>query len=228
MHPDISLRYIAVRSGVGSFGWSGNVGLKGYGAAIILGTVVTEADLKPTEPLPESESFCDKCKLCAASCAAGMFSAKEEESVTLGGRTFKFAKRSSILSCQLVCGGFSGLHKSGRWSTWSPGRFSVPVDEKELLDTLIRASGLYASWPIADDGGYKNPAFGDSGNLRITCGNCAIICAGNRDETKENYRILTTSGCVVQDESGKKHVLPSDEAAKRFESFKPEHKNLYR
>jgi hypothetical protein len=32
----------------------------------------------------------------------------------------------------------------------------------------------------------------------------------------------------VQDESGKKHVLPPDEAAERFESFKPEHKDLYR
>ena len=31
VHPDISHRYIAVRSGVGSFGWSGNVESRGSG-----------------------------------------------------------------------------------------------------------------------------------------------------------------------------------------------------
>ena len=28
--------------------------MKGYGSAILLGTVVTEAELAPTEPIPES------------------------------------------------------------------------------------------------------------------------------------------------------------------------------
>jgi len=35
--PDISLRYLAVRGGVGLFGWSGNLGLKGYGPNLVLG-----------------------------------------------------------------------------------------------------------------------------------------------------------------------------------------------
>jgi epoxyqueuosine reductase QueG len=60
LHPDISHRYIAVRSGVGSFGWSGNVGIKDYGASIILETVVTSAELEATEPIPDSDSFCSK------------------------------------------------------------------------------------------------------------------------------------------------------------------------
>lgn len=51
MPPDISHRYVAVRSGVGSFGWSGNVGIKGYGASIILDTTVTSAELTPTDPI---------------------------------------------------------------------------------------------------------------------------------------------------------------------------------
>ncbi|MHA1379434.1 MAG: hypothetical protein ACTSRG_13750 [Candidatus Helarchaeota archaeon] len=48
MPPEISHRYLAVASGVGSFGWSGNVGIKGYGTAILLGTLVTDAELVPT------------------------------------------------------------------------------------------------------------------------------------------------------------------------------------
>jgi epoxyqueuosine reductase len=50
--PDISHRYLAVRSGVGWFGFSGNVITKFHGAAVILGSVVTTAELEPTEPLP--------------------------------------------------------------------------------------------------------------------------------------------------------------------------------
>ena len=227
MYPDISHRYIAVRSGAASFGWSGNVGIKGYGAAILLGTVVTEAELEPTEPLAESESFCCKCKLCAASCVGRTFSAEEETSVTLGGRTFTFAKRRSYLSCHIVAGGPTGLHESGQWSTWSPGRFRVPEDDKELTEEYPKACEKYEKWVHVNDGGFPGDQF-VGGRLRITCGLCALVCSGNKDETEENYRILTTSGCIVQDESGKKHVLPPEEAAERFESYKPEHKDLYR
>ena len=44
MYPDISHRYLAVRSGIGHFGISGNVIVKEYGAAVILGSVVTTAE----------------------------------------------------------------------------------------------------------------------------------------------------------------------------------------
>jgi epoxyqueuosine reductase len=69
--PPISHRYLAVRSGVGHFGLSGNVITKEYGAAVILGSVVTSAELIPTEPLPPEENYCDGCRLCMASCASG-------------------------------------------------------------------------------------------------------------------------------------------------------------
>ena len=227
MYPNLSQRYVAVRSGVGSFGWSGNVGMKGYGSAILLGSVLTEAELAPTEPIPESESFCCKCKLCAASCVGKTFSAEEETSVTLGGRTFTFAKRKSYVTCHIVAGGMTGLHESGQWSTWSPGRFGVPEDEKELMEEYERTSRLYETRVHVNDGGFPGDQF-VGGRLRITCGVCALVCTGNKEENEENYRILTSSGCVVQDESGKKHVLPPDEAAERFESFNPEHRDLYR
>jgi epoxyqueuosine reductase len=228
MPPDLSHRYVAARSGVGSFGWSGNIGLAGYGAAVILGTVVTAAELKPTPPVPADESFCDRCKLCVASCASGMFARDEETSVTLGGETFTFSARNSYLRCQLVCGGFTGLHPSGRWSTWSPGRYRIPDTERELTETLFRAIGNYSDWPERADGsgGYQNMALTDT-NLRLTCGNCQIICWGDREETRENYRLLKSSGCVVQGEKGEIEVLPPDEAEKAFRRLDPDHRELY-
>jgi epoxyqueuosine reductase QueG len=69
---DISHRYLAVQSGVGWFGLSGNVIAKQSGASVVLGSVVTTALLEPTEPLPEDEKYCDECKLCMASCSIPM------------------------------------------------------------------------------------------------------------------------------------------------------------
>lgn len=231
MHPDISHRYLAVRSGVGSFGWSGNVGMKGFGTAIILGTMVTSAELEPTDPIPDEESFCDDCKLCLSACASGMVEKKKEMSVTLGGKTFSHGARKSYTLCHIVCGGFSGLAKNGKWSTWSPGRYKLPENgnEGELFGLLTRGISNYSKWPKRSDGdgGYSNTALGGI-NIRLTCGNCQIVCWGNKEDTKENYRLLSTSGCVIQRENGEIVALPPAEAASEFEKMKSEHKDLYR
>jgi epoxyqueuosine reductase len=228
MPPDLSHRYVAARSGVGSFGWSGNIGIKGYGSAILLGTTVTAAVLEPTPPEAPEDSFCDNCRRCVAVCASGMFSADEEMSVTLGGETFTFAARDSYLGCQFVCGGFTGLSRDGKWSTWSPGRFSVPEDPGEMTKVFLEAVGKYSRWPERTDGegGYVNPALAEE-NLRLTCANCQLICWGDHKQTRENYRLLKRSGCVIQRENGDIEVLPAREAAKAFAGLPPEHRKLY-
>jgi epoxyqueuosine reductase QueG len=228
MHPDISHRYVAVASGLGSFGWSGNVGIQGYGTAVILGTVVTTADLTPTDPIPENESFCDKCKTCVGTCVGGMFSKSEEDSVTLGGRTYTFSRRIDLNRCNLVCGGFTGLHRNGKWSTWSAGRFRVPEKPEETLERLVKSIKQSSRRPaMPSPGGFQSSALGQNMNIRLTCGICSYICFGDKDETRENYRLLTSSGCVIQRENGEKIVLPPEEAAEEFEKMDTVHQALY-
>ena len=142
--PDISHRYLAVRSGVGWFGLSGNVITKSHGAAVILGTVVTTAELEPTEPLPPEEKYCDDCRLCIASCLSGMMHPRERTTVTMGGYEFSYSKRRTYRRCDLVCGGFTGLARNGKWSTWSPGRFPIPKREEEFGPALVNA--VIKSW----------------------------------------------------------------------------------
>jgi epoxyqueuosine reductase QueG len=101
--PDISHRYLAVRSGVGWFGLSGNVITKTHGASVVLGSVVTTAELDPTDPLDEEEKYCDECLLCVASCQSGLMDKDERTSVTLGGEEFSYSKRRSYHRCDLVC-----------------------------------------------------------------------------------------------------------------------------
>ena len=223
--PDLSHRYLAVRSGVGSFGWSGNVGIKGFGTAVILGTCLTTLELEPTPPVPVEESFCDRCKLCHASCAVEMFDREEEISVTLGGVSFSHARRRNLILCQFCCGGFTGLHQSMKWSTWSPGRFRVPADGQELTKEFLRAVDLYAERPVMP-GGYEHSALKGSKQY-MTCGNCQIVCWGDKKETAKNVKLLHRSGCVLQRPDGSLYALPPEEAAQAFEKIEPERKQLY-
>jgi epoxyqueuosine reductase len=228
LHPEISHRYLAARSGVGSYGWSGNVGLKGFGTAIILGTTLTDARLDPTPPVPEAESFCDGCKLCIKACAGEMVDDREAAEITIGGVTFRHGARRSLVICNFVCGGFTGLHKSGKWSTWSPGRFVIPDwrDEKKLTDEFFRAMALYAQRPPMP-GGYRNPALGNDVKTYMTCGNCQLVCWGDKQETARNLKLLHTSGCILQRPDGSLYSLPPAEAETAFRGTAEEFRRLY-
>jgi len=227
--PELSLRYLATRSGVGSFGWNGSIGIKGYGTTIILGGIVTSAKLETTDPIPPEESFCVKCKLCTRVCGFQMFSDKEETSVTLGEFTFSYSKRINKLRCVLVCGGSTGLHKSRQFSTWSPGRYEYPEDNYEVNRLMTLAITHQKKRPEIRDHskGYAPSSFGGKGNVQLTCGNCQIICWGDRVENAKNYKILKNSGCVIQKENGELLVFPPEKAKEEFEKMNPRHKRLY-
>ncbi|MFW9949764.1 MAG: epoxyqueuosine reductase [Candidatus Thorarchaeota archaeon] len=228
--PELSLRYLAVRTGVASFGWSGNVGTKEDGTAIILGGIVTDAKLKPTQPIPESESFCDECKICTKVCAYQMFSPTEKTSVNIGGCIFSYSKRLNKMRCFLTCGGSNGLHLSGKFSTWSPGRYDYPENDIEVARLMSLAMTSQRKRPLIKDcsSGYEPASFGGMGTIQLTCGNCQFVCAGNPKETAQRYKLLVNSGCVIQHEDGKLEVFPTDKAKEVFESMPLKHQRLYR
>ncbi|MDI6753949.1 MAG: epoxyqueuosine reductase [Thermodesulfobacteriota bacterium] len=209
MHPDLSHRYLAVRSGVGWFGFSGNVITPEYGAAVILGTCVTSAELEPTDPLTPENNYCDRCKLCLASCCSGLMDPAEDAQVNLGGETFSYAKRRNYLRCEFVCGGMTGLHPSKKWSTWSPGRFFIPEDDNAFRDAMIKGIKAYDRRPPLE-GGFPHILM--RSKLYLTCGNCQLICWPDAEERKEKFRILTSSGVVIQRPDGSLERASPDEA----------------
>lgn len=224
--PDISHRYLAVCSGVGWFGLSGNVITKDHGASVILGSVVTTAELAPTQPLPEDDKYCDKCQLCFASCVSGLMDKKEHTTLSIGGTEFSYSKRRDYKRCDLVCGGFAGLAKNKKWSTWSPGRFDVPESEDEIDAALIES--FLASEPrppIA--GGFRQAAMPGSRTLNVTCANCQLLCHPERDERKRRYKLLTRGGVVVQNPDGTLEALTRKEAERRLAAMSPEQRAMY-
>jgi len=224
--PDISHRYLAVRSGVGWFGLSGNVITKQSGASVILGSVVTTALLEPTEPLPEDDKYCDECQLCMASCTSGLMHPKEKTTVTLGDREFSYSKRRNYHRCDLVCGGFTGLAKNGKWSTWSPGRFEVPEDDDEVQPALLQALLATAPRP-AIAGGFHAVAMPGLRVLNVTCANCQLLCHPERDERKRRYKLLTKGGVVVQNPDGSLEAVTRKQAEERLAAMSPEQRAMY-
>jgi epoxyqueuosine reductase len=224
MNPDLSHRYMAVRSGVGWFGFSGNVITPEYGAAVILGTCVTSAELEPTEPLPPEDNYCNRCKLCLASCCSGLMDPKEEARVTLGGKEFAYAKRQNYLRCEFVCGGVTGLHPSKKWSTWSPGRFLIPEDEGAFREAMIKGIKAYDRRPRME-GGFPHILM--RSNLYLTCGNCQLLCWPDLADRKENYRILTSTGVVIQKPDGSLARASPEEGEAYIQSLEAGRRLLY-
>jgi len=227
--PELSLRYLAVVSGIASFGWSGNVGAKDYGTSIILGGLVTDAKLNPTDRIPESEGFCNKCMICTKVCAFSFFNEEEETNVIIGGETFNYSKRGPKMRCFATCGGGNGLHRSGKFSTWSPGRYEYPETQEEVNRACqIGMVAQKRRLPYKDSSaGYQAAPFNGKYNVQLTCGNCNYICAGNTKETALRYKALVNSGCVIQREDGSLEIYPTEKAKEVFESMPLKHQKLY-
>ena len=223
--PDISHRYLAVRSGVGHFGLSGNVLRNKEGAALILGSIVTVAELTPTDPLPKEENYCDNCRICMASCASGFMSSQEIVTVTLGGFDFSYSKRRGYIRCDYVCGGFAGLHPSGQWATWSPARFKIPQKEDDFRQVFKIAAKAYAKRP-KPAGSFFHPSI-PGYKAEFTCGNCQLVCHPDKEERKRRHKMLTESGVVVQNPNGSYRAMSPKAAEEYLAVMDPKVRALY-
>jgi len=117
------------------------------------------------------------------------------------------------------------LHKSGKWSTWSPARFPIPENDDEFLGALINAAKPYVDRPKTNYGLYHPLVPGDL--LEFTCGHCQFICHPDKDVRQERFKMLANSGVVVQNEDGSLEAVSPEEAKKRLAAASPERRALY-
>jgi len=225
--PYLSHRYLAVRSGIGHFGLSGNVITAEHGAAVLLGSVVTRGELIPTDPLPAEDNYCDECRLCQSSCISGLMSRTEKATVTLGGMEFSYSKRLAYNRCDYICGGFAGLHPSGKWSTWSPARFPVPEKDEEFLPAILEAAGPYKKRPFIDFGANLYHPLTPGNRLEFTCGHCQFLCHPDKSIRNERYKMITNNGVVIQDADGTARAVSPEEAAAYLDTLDPETRALF-
>jgi hypothetical protein len=153
-----------------------------------------------------------------------MMDPKEETRVTLGGKEFAYAKRQNYLRCEFVCGGMTGLHPSKKWSTWSPGRFFIPGDDGAFREAMIKGIKAYDRRPRME-GGFPHILM--RSNLYLTCGNCQLLCWPDPADRKENYRILTSTGVVIQKPDGSLARVSPEEGEAYIQSLDGGKRALY-
>ena len=204
--PPLSLRYMAVGAGVGTFGWSGNVMVPGYWSNVYLGGVLTDALLEPDRPM--EETICDNCRICARVCPVEFINKKEQTSVTIAGKQFVYNSKRGDLRCVIGCGGFTGLSKDGKWSSWSTGRTILPETGEKLPELFARLRD-----DPANAAATRNITFGPKGvldrpreNIKTTCNHCITVCSGPLEVRKKWMDLLFHSGVVELDEKGREVV----------------------
>ena len=150
----------------------------------------------------------------------------EKTTITLGGVEFSYARRQSYNRCDYVCGGFAGLSKSGKWSTWSPARFPIPEKDEEFPVALRSAVKPYAFRPRPGIGFFYHALLlGNKGQL--TCGHCQLICHPDKDIRKRRFKMLTDAGVVIQLEDGSLKAVSPEKAREYLAAMSPEKRMLY-
>lgn len=198
-----------------------------HGAAVILGSVVTQAPLIATDPLPSEDNYCDECHLCQSSCISGLMSRSEKSTITMGGLDFSYSKRLSYSRCDYVCGGFAGLHQSGKWSTWSPARFSIPEKDEEFLPAILETVDAYRKRPFVDFGANLYHPLTPGNRLEFTCGHCQFLCHPEKNVRNERFKMITSSGVVIQEATGESRAVSPEEAITYLDSLDPEQRALF-
>jgi len=149
----------------------------------------------------------------------------EETVVNMGNVDFSYSKRRTYNRCEYVCGGFSGLHQSGKWSTWSAARFPIPEKDEEFLEALIKAVPAYRNRKKTDYGLYHPLVPGSL--LEFTCGHCQFICHPDKKVRQKRYKMLVNSGVVIQEQDGTLRAVTPEEAKNHISKMGPEQRALY-
>lgn len=212
--PDFSHRYAAVAAGIGWIGWSGNLLTEKYGAAVMLGSVLTSAELQPDPIISIHEDRCSNCRICISVCPSGYFHSKESISVKIGGIRQDYAKRGIPWRCGISCNGYHGLSHTGKWSTWSPYRLlqGIPEDDNELNKLSRRIRRFDPHKEHIRNYGQRDLCSDPSIVYEYTCANCQLICWPKKEDRNENLRLLLQSGVVVLTSDGKRMAVDPDDA----------------
>jgi len=223
--PPISLKLMARACGIGHIAQSGLLINKEHGAAFSLGGVVTDAVLEPTGPLPEEENYCDGCLVCKKACVADHINSGRV-SIELGNDTVRAGNCRLPARCAYPCGGITGLHKSGEWSTWSPGRFPLPEDDEDYRTISRRYVQQYLQ--RKRDGAISyNPLLAYPYEMQYSCCNCQFVCHPDIKVRKRRLELLTKSGVVIEEEDGRKRAVSPREANEFYSKMPPERRRLF-
>ena len=223
--PMLSQRHLAAAAGVGFFGMSGNILTPTHGAAVVLGAVVTNAELPPTPVLPREANYCDECNWCGSVCPTKFMSRTEFTSVKMGEHDHhKYSTREHHGRCGMHMMGVAGLSEDGTFSSWGPGRKRFPEDDDRVFPAILEMAGEAAKRPPVP-GGFATPH--DGGKINIMCSACNLVCHPERAVRAKRLKMWCQGGVTVQHEDGRIESMPVEDARAFLDAMPKERRALY-
>jgi len=201
-HPSFSHRFGAIASGIGAQGWSGNVMTREHGAAVYLGTVLTDALLESDEALPPRHFIDSSC----ASCFGLHALSEDKEWTTWGPYWIKEwvgrrpgAGRLEVRRKLMQRGGSTGdsaarfelIRRTGKTLFSMELMEALPLPDELPDDQAERNRILREHAALVGVTGFHDP------NV-LTCGQCALVCGPTVAETKRRFEALAEGGLVVR------------------------------
>jgi hypothetical protein len=153
-----------------------------------------------------------------------MMDKQEKTDIVIGDIPFSYSRRREYMRCEFVCGGMSGLHPDGKWSTWSPGRFEIPEDDKDFFGLMRKGVKAYYGRPDMSGGTYHIMM---KKKLHLTCGNCQLICHPDKKVRAERFKMLTSNGVVIQQPDGSLERVAPEKAKEHIAAMTGETRALY-
>lgn len=188
--PDISHKHAAMAAGLGVLGKSSLFVHSTFGAAVHLGSMITEAPLDPDPMIDiEEENPCDDCGYCNQICPVQAIRIDEEETFILAGKEFSHHKHD-LLRCLIGCDGLDGHeYHIGKKAvgTWSYNTREVSYPDEAL--ELINLNRQECRHPMELAERIMDP------HLQY-CGNCHKVCVGDRKRKDALFRLHIQSGVV--------------------------------
>ena len=143
----------------------------------------------------------------------------------MGKEEFEYGKRGDYSKCGIVCSGFTGLHPSKKWSTWSPARLDLPEKDEDFRFAMLNAVPAYLKRP--KKGNYFYHPIVPGHKLEYTCSNCQFICHPDKEVRKNRFKMLKNSGVIIEDEEGNRKAVTPEEAKEIFKHLSKERRKLY-
>jgi epoxyqueuosine reductase len=188
--PDFSHKHAAMAAALGVIGKSSLFVHSKFGAAVHLGSMITEAPLEPDSMVDaHEEDPCDDCGYCVQICPVQAIRSDEEQAFVMAGKQYTHHKHD-MLRCMVGCDGLDGHEyqigkkTAGTWSynsrdvSYPDGAFEIlGLTQQELRHPMELAERI-----IDPDLQY--------------CGNCQKVCVKDRARKDVLFRIHIESGLV--------------------------------
>jgi epoxyqueuosine reductase len=95
-----------------------------------------------------------------------------------------------------------------------------------MMPLLARTIEAFYKRPDMEGGVYHHVLIGKK--YYMSCSNCQLVCAPDKEERTKRYKMLLQGGCIVQNpEDGAIQALSPDAARERVAAMSPEARALY-